>query len=105
MVRVFYFSRSIKTSSEPDCKPVVVVNKKRRKYIYQDYEVALDTVEGLGDFVEIEYKGKQKVDVKEITAEMIAFLKQHDCGKIELNNGGYPYMLLFPEDTNFILVG
>ena len=87
-----------------DCKPIVVVNKKRKKYMYKEYEIALDKVEDLGDFVEIEYKGDNHNNHKKITTDMIEFLKQLDCGKIELNNGGYPYMLLFPEDTNFINV-
>jgi adenylate cyclase class 2 len=85
-----------------DCKPLVTVDKTRRKYNYEDYEVGLDTVVGLGEFVEIEYKGKDGADHKKITQEMIDFLQSQDCGKIRLNNGGYPYMLLFPEKTNYI---
>jgi len=91
-----------KILSALDCKSVVIVDKKRKKYMFKEYEIALDTVKNLGDFVEIEYKGINHTEHKKITAEMIVFLKQHYCGKIELNNGGYPYMLLFPEDTNFI---
>ena len=87
-----------------DCKSIVVVDKNRKKYMYNEYEIALDTVKGLGDFVEVEYKGKNHTEYKKITTEMIDFLKMHDCGKIELNNGGYPYMMLFPEETNFIVV-
>lgn len=87
-----------------DCKSVVVVDKTRKKFMYKEYEIAFDTVKGLGDFVEVEYKGDNHSEHKKITAEMIEFLKQNDCGKIELNNSGYPYMMLFPEETNFIEV-
>jgi predicted adenylyl cyclase CyaB len=87
-----------------DLKHLIVVNKTRRKWMYKDYEIAFDFVVGLGNFVEIEYKGAAAADPKKITAEMIAFLKEHDCGTIELNNGGYPMLLLFPEDAHYIKV-
>lgn len=85
-----------------DCVPLIVVDKSRSKWMWGDYEVALDTVVGLGDFVEVEYKGSVVVDPKETTRKMVAFLKDQGCGKVEVNNSGYPYMLLFPEETNFI---
>lgn len=87
-----------------DLKPVVKVDKIRKKYFYKDYEIALDNVKGLGNFVEIEYKGEKRADHKIITAEMIEFLKTMNCGTIELNNGGYPMLLLFPEDAHYIRV-
>lgn len=87
-----------------DAKPLITVLKNRRKYLYKNYEVAFDQVVGLGDFVEIEYKGNKEVDPKQTTLEMINFLKNLNCGKIEINNGGYPMLLLFPEDAHFIEV-
>jgi predicted adenylyl cyclase CyaB len=87
-----------------DLKPLIIVNKTRRKYHYNNYEIAFDTVVGLGDFVEIEYKGKDAVDPKQVTSEMIEFLKSQNCGLIELNNGGYPMLLLFPEDARYVKV-
>jgi adenylate cyclase class 2 len=46
-------------------RPIVMVDKLRKIYIYKDYEVAIDSVKGLGDFVEIEYIGKDsKADPK-----------------------------------------
>lgn len=87
-----------------DLRSLIVVDKTRRKYMYKDYEIAFDNVVGLGDFVEIEYKGKEKVDPKEETGKMVNFLKDQDCGKIELNNGGYPMLLLFPQDAHYIPV-
>ena len=87
-----------------DLKPLIIVDKTRRKYMYGDYEIAFDKVVGLGDFVEIEYKGKDTVDPKEETRKMIEFLKSQNCGKIEINNGGYPMLLLFPEDAHYIEV-
>lgn len=87
-----------------DLRSVTTVDKTRRKYIYKDYEFAFDKVVGLGDFVEVEYKGGKKVDPKTETKKMIEFLKKQDCGTIELNNGGYPMLLLFPQEAHYIKV-
>lgn len=83
-------------------KSIVVVDKLRKIWAYKEYEVAIDSVRGLGDFVEIEYIGKdEKVDPEKITEEMINFLKKVDCGKITRNFVGYPFLLLFPEEVKF----
>lgn len=78
----------------------VVVDKVRTLYLYQDYEIALDSVKGLGDFVEIEYKGgSTERDPAQITLEMVAFLKKVGCGKITRNYVGYPFQMLFPQEV------
>lgn len=82
-------------------KSIVTVDKTRKNYIFQNYKISFDNVKNLGDFVEIEYIGEQEVDEKDTAYEMIDFLKRLGCGKIERNNGGYPFMLLFPEETKF----
>ena len=83
-------------------KSVVRVDKSRKTWIYKDYEIAVDLVKGLGDFIEIEYIGKdEKVDPKKITEEMINFLKKIGCRKIKINYVGYPFQLLFPEEVKF----
>lgn len=83
-----------------DFKSIVIVDKLRKTWMYKDYEIALDTIKGLGDFVEIEYKGKdENVDPKKITDEMVTFLKDIGCGKINRNYVGYPFQLLFPKEV------
>jgi len=83
-------------------KLCVTVDKLRKIWIYNDYEVAVDSVRGLGDFVEIEYKGKDKnADPKKVTGEMINFLKGIGVGKIKRNYVGYPFQLLFPEEVKY----
>ena len=83
-------------------KSMVTVDKRRKIWNYEEYEISIDTVKELGDFVEIEYKGKdEQVDPKTITQEMIKFLKDINCGKIERNYVGYPFQLLFPEEVKF----
>ncbi len=93
-----------KILSSLDYQKIVTVDKTRKKYTFNDYEIALDRVSNLGDFVEIEYKGNSIEEPKKITDEMFAFLKTFDCGKIENTNGGYPMMLLFPNANTFIEV-
>ncbi len=82
-------------------KPIITVEKTRRSWRYKDYEISLDQVTGLGDFVEVEYKAHANYDPKTITNEMVQFLKQIDCGKIERNFVGYPFMLLYPDEVRF----
>ena len=82
-----------------DFKPIVKVDKKRTSYLFENYEISIDSVAELGDFIEIEYKGKSGGDkAKEITDEMIQFLKSFNVGKIYKNYVGYPFQLLYPED-------
>jgi adenylate cyclase class 2 len=83
-------------------KSIVIVDKLRKIWTYQDYEIAVDTVKNLGDFVEIEYIGTDnQADPQKITDEMIIFLKNFDCGKITRNYVGYPFLLLFPNEVNY----
>ena len=81
-------------------KPLVIVYKLREIWIYKDFEIAIDSVKKLGDFVEIEYKGANtNKKPSEVTKQMIAFLKSQGCGKILRNYVGYPYRLLFPDEV------
>ncbi len=83
-------------------KSIGTVDKIRKTWVYRDYEIAIDSVKGLGDFVEIEYIGKNdSVDPKVVTDEMISFLKRLDCGKIQRNHLGYPFLILFPEEARY----
>jgi len=85
-----------------DIKKLVVVDKIRKLYLYQDYEIAIDSIKGLGDFVEIEYKGKLGSQTPSvITKGMISFLKKINCGKVTRNYVGYPFQLLFPKEVVF----
>lgn len=85
-----------------DIKPLVVVDKTRKTWTYQDYEIAIDAVKGLGNFVEIEYLGKEaSKDPKIITNEMVKFLKDIGCGEIKRNYVGYPFQILFPDEVEY----
>ena len=85
-----------------DIKEVVIVDKVKKIFLYKDYEIATDSVKGLGNFVEIEFKGKVGGrDPAKITSEMVLFLKKIGCGKIARNFVGYPFQLLFPNEVKF----
>jgi len=83
-------------------KSLITVDKTRKIWLYKDFEIALDSVKDLGNFVEIEYKGEdENVDPGKTTERMIGFLKKVGCGKIMINYMGYPYLLLFPEEAKY----
>lgn len=78
-----------------DAKSIVTVEKMRKTWLYRDYEINLDSVKGLGDFVEVEYMGKRDPsEHREIMEEMVKFLKDLGCGRLEVNHSGYPALLL-----------
>lgn len=83
-----------------DFSTVVIVDKKRKAYLFKDWEIALDEVKNLGNFVEIEYKGETVRDQKEIADEMKDFLRALNLGKIKINSVGYAYKLLNPDDDH-----
>jgi adenylate cyclase class 2 len=99
--RIEEFEPVKKMLSALNFKSIVIVDKLRKTWTYQDYEIAIDAVENLGDFVEIEYIGQDnQADPKKVTDEMIIFLKNLNCGKITRNYVGYPFQLLFPDEIN-----
>ena len=83
-------------------KTITKVRKIRKSWNYKDYEINIDSVDNLGDFVEIEYIGQDKnLKPEEITSQMVNFLKDLGCGKIKRNYRGYPFQLLFPDEVEY----
>lgn len=80
---------------------LVRVDKKRKTWLYKDYKITFDSVDKLGDFVEIEYQGKNYESPDKITQEMVRFLKKRGCGVLKRNYVGYPFQLLFPEEFKY----
>jgi predicted adenylyl cyclase CyaB len=80
--------------------PLVTVDKVRKIWMYKNFEIAIDSVKGLKDSIEIEFKGAHTAKKPaEITTKMIKFLKDIGCGKIFRNYSGYPFRLLFPNEV------
>ena len=76
-----------------DFKPLIIVKKLRRSWDFNDIEISIDTVESLGNFVELEYKGTRE-DVNGI----LDYLKQTlsdltDCAKEPVIHG-YPHLIM-----------
>ncbi|MHB8904293.1 MAG: class IV adenylate cyclase [Patescibacteria group bacterium] len=83
-------------------KNIVIVDKLRKIWTFKDYEIAVDSIKGLGDFVEIEYIGNDNnINPKQVTDEMILFLKNLGVGKITRNHVGYPFIMLFPKEVKY----
>ncbi|AKM82470.1 TPA: class IV adenylate cyclase [Candidatus Berkelbacteria bacterium] len=78
-------------------KKICQVDKTRIIYKYKKYEISIDKVKGLGDFVEIEFAGETDKKPKDVTSEMVDFLRTLNVGKIYRNFRGYAYMAAFPE--------
>jgi len=78
-----------------DFKKIVTVDKQREYWIYENIEVALDDVKGLGYFVEAEAKGNFQ-NTAEAKAACINFLKNLGIKDVDTNkiNTGYPVLLL-----------
>lgn len=83
-----------------EIKSIAKVDKLRKVWVYEEYEIAIDEVKGLGNFVEVEYLA-QSDDPKRTTDKMMDFLKSLKLGKIERSYQGYPFLLLFPERSDF----
>jgi len=84
-----------------DFKPVVRVDKIRKKYHFENYEITIDNVVGLEEAVEIEFKGETSKTPAQITEEMIKLLKDIGVGKMKRSYQGYAFLLMHPELAKF----
>ncbi|MBT3406162.1 class IV adenylate cyclase [Candidatus Woesearchaeota archaeon] len=83
-----------KMFSELNIKSLIVVNKKRETYVFNDeFEIALDEVAELGFFVEIEAL-KDFGGVSLTRQKLEEFAKQLGIDHIDTDKRGYPYLLL-----------
>jgi adenylate cyclase class 2 len=73
---------------------LVDVKKTRKAWHYMDTEVSVDSVEGLGDYIEIEYKGKHTDDIQTARDHLFEVLKTLGAITGELDTRGYPYLML-----------
>jgi len=72
---------------------IAIVDKIRRAYKFHDCEIALDSVENLGDFIEIEYYGTEE-NVNEICDLLNSVRKEIGAKTGSQDNLGYPYLLM-----------
>jgi len=88
-----------------DFKPVVTVDKKRKKYHYKKYEITIDKVVGLDQTVEIEFNGETDETPAQITKGMIKFLQDLGVGKMKRSYQGYAFLTMFPEKAVYEEIG
>lgn len=78
-----------------DFKKVITVDKQREYWDCGDFEIALDRIAGLGDFIEVEAKGNFEDNFKAKGA-CLRFLEDlgiKDAEQLQINKG-YPVMIL-----------
>lgn len=76
-----------------DFKEIIVVNKKRRIWIYKDTEIAVDIVDELGDFIEVEAK-KDFDSIEDAEKYLHKVLKELDADLGDQDFKGYPHRML-----------
>ncbi len=76
-----------------DFHEVIKVNKKRIKCNYKDYEICLDEVEKLGQFVEVEKLTNDEEDSLKVQAELFAFLESLGVKKEDQVFQGYDTLI------------
>ena len=75
----------------------VIVKKKREIYFIDNIKFHLDTLEGLGNFVEIEASNKDhQVSVDKLHEQCAHYMKEFGVGEKDLINCSYSDMLLRP---------
>jgi len=78
-----------------DFKKVVTVDKQREYWDCGDLEIALDKIEGLGNFIEVEAKGDfgSTAEAKKACLKFLEELGIKNAENIQINKG-YPVLLL-----------
>lgn len=77
---------------------IAVVDKKRKTFLYLDkYEIALDYVESLGYFIEIEVKKYFKSPLDEYD-ELLRVSKSLNLNLDNIDTRGYPYHIIYKDN-------
>jgi adenylate cyclase class 2 len=77
-----------------------LISKSRKVYVYNEFEISVDIVQSLGEFVEIELLEKTKEEETDITVgfdHIYSFLKTLGFKQITYMSRGYLSMLWNPE--------
>ena len=79
--------------SKLDFEEIIVVEKVRKSWLKDDVEISVDSVTGLGDFIELECK-KEFDSVEEAKDHLYSVLKEIKAEVGERDFKGYPHLLL-----------
>lgn len=75
-------------------KKLLSIHNSKKIYHYQDYEIAFETVEELGYFLEVEYCTNEDVDVKNVKKQIQSFINSLDIKVSEELTMGKPEMII-----------
>ena len=75
-------------------KKLLSIHNSKKIYHYQDYEIAFETVEELGYFLEVEYCTNEDVDVKSIKKQIQSFINSLDINVSKELTMGKPEMII-----------
>ncbi len=73
--------------------PFIVTDKIRQCFNYKDCEISIDTVKGLGDYIEIEYKGKNDDNVDKVRTFLNYVLVEINAKVGPADQKGYAYQI------------
>lgn len=71
-----------------------IIDKKREKYLFEDFEIVIDDVKDLGKFVEIEVINKKYDDTEKEFHRLFDFLHNIDIKDFKEHKDGYVFMIL-----------
>ena len=74
-----------------DYESTIEVHKKRIKGVYNDYEICLDEVDGLGSYIEVEKMSEE--DGEKVQAELFEFLQGLGVSKEDRVFNGYDTLI------------
>lgn len=75
-------------------KKLLTINNKKTIYKSDKYEIALEEVENLGNFLEVEYCTEEDVDIRKIKQDIQSFIDNLELKVSEELNMGKPEMIL-----------
>ena len=103
VIRTYCEENELNISSSVEMKKIlcnlgfdilIVVDKVRNSWKYEEYEISIDTVKNLGDYIEIEYKGNENSNISDIIKSLNTILKKINADIGEEDHGGYGFKLI-----------
>ena len=80
---------------------VVEVNKHRLEYTLDEFTICLDSIKGLGTFIEVELQASDRIPSKQVKTKLQKFLKTLDIKEEDLIHHGYVTLLLRKHKTPY----
>ena len=103
VIRTYCEENELNISSPEEMKKIlcnlgfevlIVVDKVRNSWKYEEYEISIDTVKNLGDYIEIEYKGTENTNISDIIKNLNTILEKINANIGEEDHGGYGFKLI-----------